>query len=499
MSFQKEIIKTAILGTSKYTPKTNGSVLTAEIEQIKINTKDQDEALLKASFLALNYFEAGAQFKTIKSENSTAPAEDQAYAPLRFQRAFESALNKGNARLIDFAVQQLYSKSLIISAQIVPSLLDFMVKNKALAKPVFLKCLGLRAQWLAQYNVKWQKLYSHYNDSEDWELMDFESRKQYLWDLRKSEPAKVSQLLSATIQQENANNRYILLEILEENLGIYDQEFLLTLLKDKSKKVQSKVCSLLQKIQGSIVNQAYTEHFLNAINIKSEQLNHKSNPHTLHVNEQKPSNVLFDFGLEPISSKKGFSDHLFWMAQCMAVVNPNAITKKYLLSKQDIFKLFIDNSNYDLLLPYLIKWAFNFNNALLANMIINKSGLIELKLLDILPENQRENIIINYLQKKVSDKSNSEPGLVLNHLIQLNKPINYNVTVYIVRALKVAPYLITADQYKQLAYLIPISHKNNLQDLAHRIGDGHFELRFLKNQLFEMLYILEQMERLTIT
>ncbi|MBI1183526.1 hypothetical protein GC194_04610 [bacterium] len=498
MSVEKELIKTAILGTAKYSPNTMGSILSNEIESIKKGQSDNEDAFLKSSFLVLNYFEAAVQLAKNTGPAKEAPPEVKTYAPLRFQNTFERVINKGNARLIAFAQRQLLQKNMIVSPRLVPALLNLALKHKELANQAFLDCLGLRAAWLAQFNKNWQTLFGAKTKALDWELMDFNSRLLYVADLRKHHPQEVIALLKQTLPQENANNRLAFIEVLEQNSGKYDEEFLMELLQDRSTKVQNKAAALLQELPGSVVNKAFAEHFFNAIHIKEERRLLMGKKRLLEVKETRPADVLFSFGLEQISSQKGFSDHLFWMAQCLTVVPPDAIAHKYILPKDEIFKLFVNHNDYDLLKPFLVQWAINFKDTQLAGLLIEKSGMADNRLLDVLPEAKQNEILTQNLQKEPQGTNMGPPAQALLYIINRNKPIDYDLTVFVIRTLKRAPYLITAAQYTELAYLLPLSHKNNLQELAHRIGDGHFELRFLKNQLNEMLYILEEMERLTI-
>jgi hypothetical protein len=499
MSLEKELIKTVILGTAKYSPNAKSSILSSELERIKATQTDNEDAFLKSSFLALNYFEAGSQLLKIETESAVAPHETKSYAPARFQRAFETSIKKGNTKLIAFGQEQLQKHNMIVSPQLIPALLNLANKHNELSNADFLDCLGTRAQWLAQFNTSWSKLFKNQDQTKiDWETKDFSSRKAYLLELRSQNPLEVIQLLKVAMPQENANKRLGFLEVLEVNSGAYDEELLIELLQDRSPKVQQKATLLLRKMPGSIVNKAFVEHFFNAIHIKEERKMLINKKRLLVIKETRPADVLFSFGLEQISSVKGFSDHLFWMAQCMTVVKPEAIADKYILPKQEIFKLFLEHADFNLIRPFLVEWAINFKDAQLATMLIEKSGIMETNLLDFLQKSKRDEILISNLQKEAIGTNNGPPAQVLFYILYKGEPIDYDVTVYVIRALKRAPYLITAAQYQELAYLIPLSHKNNLQELAHRIGDDHFELRFLKNQLFEMLYILEEMERLTI-
>lgn len=504
MSLEKELVKTAILGTAKYSTNTKGSVLTAEMDQIKTLQKDSEDALLKASFLALNYYEAGAQTLEIDHDHDHAPDERRNYAPRSFQHALASALNNGKVQLMDYALQQLEQHSLLVAPHLIPQMLDFAAKHQSLAKPAFLHSLGIRANWLSQFNKTWQKLYEQNIETNDWELMDFEARKHYLAHLRKTDPAEVVKWLAEVFQQENAQKRLGFLEILEENAGPYDEAFLLNLLQDRSTKVQDKAKEFLSKIPGSTVNQAFVEHFFNVVHIKEERRMLINKKRVLEVKNKRPDDILFEFGLVEISSTKGFADHMFWMAQCVRYVNPEDIAEKYFLPKEEIFKLFINHQDYHLLHEYLAEWAINQKDAVLAHLLLEKSGIspefmpLMEDLLEVLPKQQRTIVLLNNLPKNVGGQAEPAASQAIDYIVNKNEPLAMEMATAILQVLKSKPLIVNTERYKALAYLLPTGCVKPIQEIIRQTGDGIFEGNFLKNQLREMSLILEEKTRLTL-
>jgi len=198
---------------------------------------------------------------------------------------------------------------------------------------------------------------------------------------------------------------------------------------------------------------------------------------------------LFDFGLEAISSEKGFDDHLFWFAQCLVCTPPQVLENNYNVSKSEWLKLFLAHKDFLLVKPYLIQWITQHKDATLAQQWLNEINEPNMELIKLLDTETAKRFYNKYLEVS--------PEPIINYLLQIEWQMDETMAILVIRALKKAPYLITAAQYRDLAFLLPISLKPQINELAMRISDGHFELKFLKNQLIEVVRILEMREHLS--
>lgn len=121
-------------------------------------------------------------------------------------------------------------------------------------RPTLLAVLGRRGQWLAPLNPAWAWAVGGADPVADlnlWEHGSPEQRKLLLDKVRKDDPDQARVLLQDGFSQLDARERASLLEPMGCGLGSADEDFLETLLADRSKEVRQRAANLLACLPGS--------------------------------------------------------------------------------------------------------------------------------------------------------------------------------------------------------------------------------------------------------
>ncbi|MFZ2267646.1 MAG: DUF5691 domain-containing protein [Azonexus sp.] len=121
-------------------------------------------------------------------------------------------------------------------------------------RPALLAVLGQRGHWLAGLNPDWACVVGEAEPAFElasWEHGSQEQRRQLLGKLRQSAPEQARSLLQDGFSQLEARERASLLETLQVGLSLPDEDFLESLLADRSKEVRQRAASLLAALPGS--------------------------------------------------------------------------------------------------------------------------------------------------------------------------------------------------------------------------------------------------------
>lgn len=137
--------------------------------------------------------------------------------------------------------------------RLLPRALGLGQKLPAL-RAALLPVLGRRGEWLARQESAWAWAVGGLDPAPDmglWEHGTLEQRKQFLAKLRSSDPAQARSLLQAGLDEFDARERVGLLEQFAVGLGAADEDFLESLLADRSKEARQLAASLLSRIPNS--------------------------------------------------------------------------------------------------------------------------------------------------------------------------------------------------------------------------------------------------------
>jgi Family of unknown function (DUF5691) len=156
----------------------------------------------------------------------------------------------------------------VLSAPLLPALLDAAVRDTALRPPVA-ALLGARGRWLAGHRPDWRRVVGQAQATEaatpdssetavitdretrTWRTGGRDERRGVLAALRRHDPAAGRELLAAGWSKENAADRAALLDMLRHGLSAADEEFLEAALDDRSGGVRETAQELLARLPGS--------------------------------------------------------------------------------------------------------------------------------------------------------------------------------------------------------------------------------------------------------
>lgn len=159
------------------------------------------------------------------------------------------------------AFVRLASKGCRLPPGLLPQALTLGQKCREL-RPAIFAILGQRGQWLAGLNRDWAYAVGETDPAADltlWEHGSQEQRKLLLGKLRQSDPDQARTLLQVGFSQLEARERASLLETMNAGLALPDEDFLESLLADRSKEVRQRAANLLAALPDSRYNKRMAE------------------------------------------------------------------------------------------------------------------------------------------------------------------------------------------------------------------------------------------------
>ncbi|MBS0353361.1 MAG: hypothetical protein JSR83_05595 [Proteobacteria bacterium] len=156
---------------------------------------------------------------------------------------------------------RLASKSYCLAPSLLPHALTLGQENHEL-RPALLPVIGQRGQWLAGLNPEWAYAAGEAAPASDlalWENGSQDQRKHLLGRLRQSDPGQARSLLQDGFSQLDARERASLLETMSAGLGLPDEDFLESLLADRSREVRQRAANLLATLPDSRFSRRMTE------------------------------------------------------------------------------------------------------------------------------------------------------------------------------------------------------------------------------------------------
>lgn len=151
------------------------------------------------------------------------------------------------------ACRLLANANTCLPPSLLPLALSLGQKNPAL-RGALLPVLGQRGDWLARQNAAWSWAVDAQEEMPDpalWEHGSLDQRRQYLDALRRRDAAAARGQLQSGFAQLDARERAALLEQLATGLDATDEDFLESLLADRSKEVRQLAARLLSCLPGS--------------------------------------------------------------------------------------------------------------------------------------------------------------------------------------------------------------------------------------------------------
>ena len=258
MNLWQELVKTAIVGTErqklKFTPPDNqlGEVLS------HFDSNDSEGYLLSVAGTILLYQKAGKLPPKTKQPQLKPCEQDD--LPCCTQLAGQHLSMMLAGKYADVLPEWLRVASKLekrVPFKYLPKLLTLGKKKKEL-RTLMLPVLGKRGLWLAAQNPEWNYVVGE-NDQKTWETGSLEARYLLLHRLRLEDPDRALELLEKSWKKENAQEKAILLEILETGLNMNDQRFLEAVLDNRRKQVRDIAAQLLVQLPDSDLVQRMTK------------------------------------------------------------------------------------------------------------------------------------------------------------------------------------------------------------------------------------------------
>lgn len=257
MKLLHELSSQLLLGSERRPPPPleGSGELGAFLQALARQGGDQESMLLRqagslAICTAAGYAPASAETPAppaCPTEQARTPDDPQLLATL--QQIFID----GPDGLRREALQRLEDCGYCLPPTLLVPALSLGGKNRNL-RPALFPVLGQRGGWLAALNPDWSYAIGATApdiDLEQWENGSQEQRKQLLESLRRNDPEQARQLLQEGFSQIEARERVSLLDAMRIRLGPADEDFLESLLGDRSKEVRQRAGGLLAALPES--------------------------------------------------------------------------------------------------------------------------------------------------------------------------------------------------------------------------------------------------------
>ncbi len=492
MNIPEEIIKTALLGTDRYTPNEFGEIQPF-VDKLTQKQDNKEATFLKSSFAYFLYEDAGKIPSKETHQPQICPAESLEYLPEKTASALKNCFDTKNDEMLFYIVRRCHQAHKIVPPELVISCIQKAITDKRVAR-IFMAISGQRAIWLCQLNPEWRKLlkftYTKIRVNETiWEVGTLDQRLEFLAELRSKKPSEATQKLSEVITQEPADNRLSFLECLETNLSLEDEDFLMSLRNDRSQKVKKFILHLLLKIQGSYFNTLCINHVSQVLSIHKKKglLNSKQE---IAVDKSViPSEELFSLGIEKVSSQKGFEDELYWLAQMLAYIHPNTLAKTTELEEMKLLELLMNGKEGKLLTPFIINCTINFRHHAWALALIEKYKSQDMRLLDMLSMDE----IAQHCEIFIT---NSFERFVNYMLSREEKFISADIGSKIIAQTLKKPYSLSKAKFKDLAMQMDKNLLPALYESAKPKERQDNQVRHVQGHITDMIQVIEQRESL---
>lgn len=477
-----EILKAALLGTAKYMPSPS-PLLQETGAKIAEQQTDPEDRFLKLAITTLLYEEAGKNPLTVENTLPACPSEALPVATEKLCGYIYTALLAKDDTLFEYLIHIVHKQNQVLTSELVPLVLNKALEHKKSAHALIKTC-GETGRWLCRLNENWRIFFEESEEDNTWETGNFESRKIFLKNIRRTDPAKAIELLKQALPAENAANRLALLEQLDTHLSLSDEPLLQSLLKDKSQKVKETALRFLRKIQGSFLNESYLAYILAVVSIQEERHLLITKKKVLIIKKDVlPDEDLLKTGIDKVSSDKGVPDHIYIIGQMLQYIDPTILAQHLAVTEPDLIQLFLRHPESKHLLSFLAVSASVFKNKSWAFALLNRPEVNNINLLDALPEAERvpfyEQFIDRNLQQLLTyllDEDYTLLPLALSGSLLLHLSKN--------------PYLITQPVYQRLALHLPTQVLPQLKRYAEDTND-EYQRRYFKTQTFEMMRLID--------
>ncbi len=342
MDFKRILINHALLGTEKKVISTNDipEPLQAIANDFADKLKDKETQFLGITAVAFNCYKAG--FSPSKTEliANVAPNETLSYCSLEASNLLTTILANNYQSLTWLWVELCAQKGLIVPPNLLTEFFQWGLTNKKTSAESFVKVIGERGKWLAQFEKDWNSIIVKPVENIEWETASSKDRIRYLEKLRQTEPNLALDKIKAIWKEENAAHRVELLGSLATNLNLDDEDFLQSCIQDKSTKVKEKSIDLLKSIASSHIILQYQKILANSFTLSQSKILGILSKKSVVVELKIEDDTVFLTGIEKLSNDKKIKDEDFILYQLVAEAPPHFWTVHFSMSPQEVIELF---------------------------------------------------------------------------------------------------------------------------------------------------------------
>jgi hypothetical protein len=183
------------------------------------------------------YLQAGKEFPLLSGDKLNASElEVLALCSREAVEILRRILYEKQDPLLEVFLQEMVRQPLRISLELMPALLDKAKEFKEIRQQIRI-VTSKRGEWLLQLNAEWQYLSTGILE-EAWQTGKPEARKEALFFLRKSDPAKAREWLLETWNTEKSVTKTTYLKLFMTNLSMDDEPMLEQMLQEKARTVK---------------------------------------------------------------------------------------------------------------------------------------------------------------------------------------------------------------------------------------------------------------------
>ncbi|NJN65587.1 MAG: hypothetical protein HC884_02170 [Chloroflexaceae bacterium] len=473
-TFWHELTVTALVGTGRQPLRLPlpGDPLTTLLAGL--DPSNQEHALLSAAAAAVLYRQAGQRPLT-SDFPSFAPCPPD-HAPRCTPRAAQHL-----ALMLRGTYQEVLSEWLAAAAaagQRVPeehlvSLLEAGQKKPAL-RDAMVSVLGERGRWLAAHNPDWeyaavqQEVQGDTTSEEVWETSNAATRLALLQRLRRVNPARSRELLSATWKTEKADDRKRFLEELAAGLSMDDEPFLEGVLDDRSKEVRAMAVNFLAGLPDSRLSQRMRERVALLLQFRRKIVK-KSLEVTLP--DACDPEMVRDGIIPDVPRHIKVGQKTWWLGQMLGLVPPAHWYQQWNLAPAELLKVALKSEEAETLLDAWFRAAKRaedtaFLEALLPVFLKRKDSYGHIKvLIDCLPQEQAEPAMIRLLEEEAQPLHGKHPAMPL--LTRYEKPWGHTLAQKVLESLY---QRITADENPSSSTRLALwTFRESLKEFALRL------------------------------
>jgi len=403
MEFWNNILNVALLGTSK--KQLSSANLTEDFtslfEYINTTPSDTEEKYLQLATVASNYCQCGTVIRTTEqSPLKIAPFEEKTLCSHSSLSSLNEVLNSENYSLLGLWLEHCQKANQIVSHEMIPNLFSIAETQKNLRDRIK-KCSGKRGEWLSHFNPDWSYYKEIASEVDMWQTGTSEQRKQFLKSKRETEPEQGRTLLQQSWNQESANTKTDLLRFLTINISIDDEDWLKTLLNEKSQKVKDEVWDLLKQIPESFIVNQYKSLLEQTLVLKKEKAL-AGFISKINIEVKAISSIdekIFQSGIEKLSSSKEISDDEYFVYQLLTYIPPSYLETLFKLSSEDIIEALTKDSIGKKLFPAVINATGRFKDKRWALLLSNQTDKFYHELALLLPSDEQEKYLLNNIDQ----------------------------------------------------------------------------------------------------